>query len=139
MKRDFFAEDFLFRIAMDPEGPYSDGHKNWQRLIDTVHFLQQDAPLVNQAWFDEHYVHLCAYNRNFPDFTKIHPEITDVEFRQFAKRLEVLSERLFLQYHITRSFSLSDYLEFNETFLKIGQWVFRDDDELSELFGNLKM
>lgn len=63
----------------------------------------------------------------------------DPQFRLLAKRLEILSERLFLQYHIHRSFSLTDYLEFNVTFLEIGKRVFRDDDEISDLFGNLKM
>jgi hypothetical protein len=54
MKRDFFAGGFLFRTTMECEDPYSDGHKNWQRLVDTVEYLKQTAIPVSQKWFDEH-------------------------------------------------------------------------------------
>jgi hypothetical protein len=106
---------------------YSDACENYCRLQRTVTFLTNDGR-VTEEWMEEHRLHILKYRELFINFSEIHEEIIDDDFRKTARQAEVLLANLVQSIQANRFFNTRFYLMLNEHMLKLCQYIFTEDE-----------
>jgi hypothetical protein len=117
---------------MEKEKEKEKAYQRYQRILEITEDLEKST-VKTIEWYDEHYNLLEYYSENLGRYSDLHPEITDPEFREKCEILEILNDKLLMEYNIHRWFSLYDYLRLN----KILIWLVecdKEEYELSSLF-----
>jgi hypothetical protein len=109
---------------------YSDPHENYRRVVETIEYLKSTKTSPSQRWIDEHAIHLRTYKRQFPSFSTIHPEITNVQFRKLLADTDDILDCMIGVYEWHKWFDVREYLKFNENILRIIKEVYSEDDLL---------
>jgi hypothetical protein len=118
-----------------------EGQKRYQRIKNVIEELNGRRFQRPMEWYDIHFDYLSEYSAYFDDFTIIHPEIKDKEFRNKAIITQKIIDRLLKDYSIYRWFGLYDYQRLNENLLWMAEYVFneQDDTELCDILDQLKI
>ena len=102
-------------------------------LRDTIDSLNADTRIRSKEWYYIHSTYLQDYYDHFEDFEKIHPEFDSDEFRGYCRDLNILLNKLLMEYRTHQWFGLVDYLQFNILLLKTVDYAFDANDRDSEL------
>jgi hypothetical protein len=118
-----------------------EGQKRYKRIKSVIEELNGRRFQRPTEWYDLHFDYLSEYSAYFDDFSIIHPEINDKEFRNKAIITQKIIDRLLKDYSIYRWFGLYDYQRLNENLLWMAEYVFNEEDntELCEILDRLKI
>ena len=111
-------------------------------LRDTIESLQTNTGVRTKEWFYIHSTYLQDYLDAFEDFEKIHPEFDSDEFRGYCRDLNILLNKLLMEYRTHQWFGLYDYLQFNILLLKTVDYAFNSiecDSDLTSLMHGLSV
>jgi len=111
---------------------------NYKRLVEIIESLAVSSAHRSLEWYDEHNHILLQYQKFFPSFEDANIEITNPEFRQKCKTLDVLITKLLREYDSYRWFSLYDYHRFNQILLWIVDYA-NEDGSIEDILQNLKI
>lgn len=114
---------------------YSDPHKNYQRLMDTLSEMQSTKDF-EQKFFDKHIVHIHAYKLHYPSFKDIHKEIDAVHFRSMLEECDKIIDVLIDMYDCHRWFPVDQYYNLNELILDIHKYV-AEMEEIEDMMASL--
>jgi hypothetical protein len=115
------------------EKKMEEAYSRYLRLHAIVQEIKS-GPLTRSAeWYAEQNHLLNIYHRHFGDFTTLHPEIDNADFRLNCQTLTFLSKKLRKEYDQYRWFGLYDYKEFNEILILVVDYVFAITDTEKEL------
>ena len=103
-------------------------YERYCKIVRIVEDLEKSTVKTTE-WYDEHYNLLEYYQENLGNYSDLHDEITDIEFREKCQLLETIGDQLRMEYNIHRWFSLYHYLTFNKILL----WLIECDKEEYEL------
>ena len=110
-------------------------YERYCKIVRIVEDLEKST-VKPIEYYDEHYNLLEYYQENLGCYSELHPEITDIEFREKCNLLEIINDQLLREYNIHRWFSLYDYLRLNKILL----WLIecdKEEYELSAIFNKL--
>ena len=114
----------------------------YMRLHAIVEDIKSGSLSRTADWYYEHYDLLSIYKVMFKEFSTIHPEITNTEFREKAVKLDQYITKLLREYESHKWFGLYDYMWFNEYLIWIIDYVFdnmAEEDEMNDIFKGMKI
>jgi hypothetical protein len=114
----------------------------YMRLHAIVEDIKSGSLSRTADWYYEHYDLLSIYKVMFKEFSTIHPEITNTEFREKAAKLDQYIAKLLREYESHKWFGLYDYMWFNEYLIWIIDYVFEnmaEEDEMNDIFKGMKI
>jgi len=114
----------------------------YMRLHAIVEDIKSGSLSRTADWYYEHYDLLSIYKVMFKEFSTIHPEITNTEFREKATKLDQYIAKLLREYESHKWFGLYDYMWFNEYLIWIIDYVFEnmaEEDEMNDIFKGMKI
>jgi len=117
-------------------------YKRYIRLHAIVEEIKSGSVTRSPEWYAEHNHLLCQYDSYFKSgFSDIHEEITNLEFRNSCKALDMLINKLMLEFERYSWFSLYDYMQFNTIAIKVIDYVHDiavqpEEDDLANLFSS---
>jgi hypothetical protein len=114
----------------------------YMRLHAIVEDIKSGSLSRTADWYYEHYDLLSIYKVMFKEFSTIHPEITNTEFREKATKLDQYIAKLLREYESHKWFGLYDYMWFNEYLIWIIYYVFEnmaEEDEMNDIFKGMKI
>jgi hypothetical protein len=117
-----------------------EAHARYLRLHAIVEEIKSGPLTRNTEWYAEQNHLLNIYDRHFGDFTTLHPEIENEEFRLNCRTLSFLMKKITKDYNQYRWFGLYEYLEFNQILILVVDYVFEitdTEEELGALFKDM--
>lgn len=85
--------------------------QNYRTLKESIAILKNGGR-ITEDWMYDQMKFIEDLRDMFPDFTRVHMDNTDTEFRARARDAEVLAEILIDEINFMKSFTLKTYYEF---------------------------
>jgi hypothetical protein len=119
---------------------YDEKYNNYCILVNAISEIDNSYKF-SKDWFIKHKALIILYRDWISDYSKVHPEIEDLEYRQNAFNIEFLLTYLCDQIKNYGNFDIGAYRRLNVSIKFVVDYMLskEDADELSSFMQNLAM
>ena len=106
-------------------------YQNYLRLVRTIKYIESNGEITPE-WMNHHKDDILTYRDWITDYSNIHEDMEDKEFRELCKNTEKTIQHLCYTIYKTYTFDVAVYLVLLRQLVEICDTVF-SDEEIGEL------